>query len=430
MNYADSLQLLYERSDPERGPGFWSGGGDPTMGPQRTRAMLAEAGNPQDRIACFHVAGSTGKGTTCIYLAAGLRRLGQSVGLYTQPHLHSYRERLQVDRTPISGAQFAAAAARAFGFEAASRRRGPDLGPATTFELTTVMAFDWFAHRGVDSAVIETGLGGRLDATNVISAPAGVLLTPIESEHAKILGPGISRIASEKAAIVRPGSAVASAPQSAAAARVIEARCRQIDARLSFLASDEVRMAAKHIAAPQLAASAALALRALAMTGRGRARSGMIEHLAGEDLPARCEVVAAVPPLIIDGGHTVRAMASLAEFVAGRFAGRAAQVVFGCSRDKPASDLLGVWRARAAGLHLCAADHPRATAPSVLAGAVGSEGISQYPDVSSALAAARRAAGGEGVVVATGSMHLAAAARSEALGTAPEFEPIPATART
>lgn len=428
MNYAAALERLYARSDPERGPGFWSGGGDPNMGPERARAMLAVAGDPQDAMNCFHIAGSTGKGSTAMYLAAALSGPGPGAGLYTQPHLHSYRERLQIGAVPISEAEFADEFERVLEYEDASRRHGPDLGPATTYELTTVMAFDWFRRRGARFAVIETGLGGRLDATNVLSAPAGVLLTPIESEHAAILGPGLARIAAEKVAIVKPGSAVVSAPQSSAVTGVICRHCRGQGARLQFLEPADVAAARRLIRAPQLAASAALAAKILAGGPMADRPAGALERIARARLPARCEVIAGCPPLVVDGGHTAKAMELLAEFVGERFGGRSIQLVFGCSADKPAADLLEPWRGRVAGLHLCAARHPRATRPSALAAVPGFARRATHPDVPRALAGAGLAAGNDGVVVATGSMHVAAAARSERHGIAERPEPIPAAA--
>lgn len=425
MNYAEALKRLYARSDPERGPGFWSGGGDPDMGPQRARAMLAVAGDPQDDLRCFHIAGSTGKGSTAMYLAASLAEQGHLTGLYTQPHLHSYRERLQIGSAPISGAEFAAAFERVLEYEDASRRRGPDLGPATTYELTTVMAFDWFRRRGARFVVIETGLGGRLDATNVLSAPAAVLLTPIELEHERILGPGLARIAAEKAAIIKTGSVVVSAAQAAAATRVIAERCRRQNARLHVVGPTEIASARRLVKAPQLAASAALALKGLALRQAVSDPARILARMAETSLPARCEVMAGRPPLVVDGGHTARAMEHLVEFVACRFGGRGVQLVFGCSTDKPAAVLLESWRGRIAGLHLCAAQHPRATPPAALAGAIGFGRTTTYPDVPAALAGAGAAAGAEGLVVATGSMHVAAAARSEARGLAGNPEPIP-----
>ena len=147
--------------------------------------------------------------------------------------------------------------------------------------------------------------------------------------------------------------------------------------------------------------------------------------MAETSLPARCEVIAGRPPLVVDGGHTARAMEHLAEFVGDRFGDRNVQLVFGCSTDKPASDLLESWRGRIAGLHLCAAKHPRATSPEVLAGTIGFGRPATYPDVPAAFAGAGAAAGVDGLVVATGSMHVAAAARSEAKGLAGYREPIP-----
>ena len=399
------------------------------MGPERTRAMLAEADHPQQKLACFHVAGSTGKGTACIYLAAALGRLGHAVGLYTQPHLHSYRERIQLGLEPIPADEFAAGFTRALGYERAYRRRGPDLGPATTFELTTVMAFDWFARRQARFAVIETGLGGRLDATNVLSAPACVLLTPIGVEHTQILGKDLDQIAAEKAAVAKPGRPIACAPQPPAAGAVVAERARAVGARLQTLRPSEIKAARQKIPAPQLAASAALAARALTLAGTVESPQSVLDYMAATPLPARCEWFPGSPALLVDGGHTVYAMNRLAEYIGDRFGDRSVQLVFGCSADKPASRLLAAWAGRIAGLHLCAAPHPRAAAPRLLATVESPVRQQTYSDVEGALAGARAAADPGSLIVATGSMHLAAAVRALALDIGTTREQIPAPPR-
>ncbi len=423
MNYPDSLASLYRRSDPERGPGFWSGVDEVELGVERTRALLAAAGNPQDNYSCLHVAGSTGKGTTCFYLAAALKAAGIRVGLYTQPHLHSFRERLQIGFDPIAEPEFATQFARAIRFEDRARERCPEFGPATTFELSTVMALDWFARRRVDVAVIETGLGGRLDATNALSNKRAVAITPIGLEHTQILGTDLAAIAGEKAAIIRPGVGVASAAADPAAAAVIAMRCKREGAPLLTVSAELVNRIGQHFRARHLAQDAALALLTLKTGGFAIPHERAVMAMAKTELPARCEVFDGSPPMVVDGAHTGAAMAALAEMLREQFAGRRINLVFGQSRDKDPGTLLKAFHSPSCRLHLCRAHHPRAADPPALAAQLADFAAECHDSVEAALAAAR--ADREGVVVVAGSMFVAAAARAQIAGIAGPPETIP-----
>ena len=202
-----------------RGPGGLCGGtGAHTPAAERARRSAA-------RLTCAHVGGSKGKGSVCALVAAAAEAAGLRTGAYTQPHLHSFRERVARRpahrparlRRPLSTDSAAS--------EALTAAHSED-GPYSTFELATVLALLWFAERQVDLAVIEVGLGGRLDATRVID-PAVVGLTTIVLEHTRVLGDSLAAIAHEKAGIIKPGVPVVAAAQSEEALSVFRAACRR-----------------------------------------------------------------------------------------------------------------------------------------------------------------------------------------------------------
>ena len=180
-------------------------GTQPSFELDRMRRILDALGRPEQRWPALHVAGTNGKGSTCAMLASALRESGYRVGLYSSPHLHSLRERIQVDGRPISEAavcDWLDAQAGLFAREPAT----------TTFEALTALAFDHFAREAVDIAVVEVGLGGRLDSTNLVE-PAVCAITPIGMDHAEVLGPTLSVIARDKAGILKPGVPAVIAPR-------------------------------------------------------------------------------------------------------------------------------------------------------------------------------------------------------------------------
>ena len=212
MTYAEALRWIYGFADLERGVGH-AGREAYAAGPSRTRRLLRALGDPHRDLTCAHVAGSKGKGSVCALVASAAEAAGLRTGAYTQPHLHSFRERVAVDGRPIEPRDFANLCRRlAPQVERLSAAHSED-GPYSTFELATVLALLWFAEQEVDLAVIEVGLGGRLDATRVID-PAVVGLTTIVLEHTRVLGESLEAIAGEKAGIIKPGVPVIAAKQS------------------------------------------------------------------------------------------------------------------------------------------------------------------------------------------------------------------------
>ena len=237
MSYAEALQYLYSFIDWERGIGY---GVDspPRFTLDRIRALLRVLDNPHQRFASVHIAGSKGKGSTAAILESVLRASGLRTGLYTQPHLHSFRERVRIDNRPIGSETFARLVERIAGAVETLDSVHPILGKPTTYELATALGFLCFAEAAVDMAVVEVGLGGRLDATNVIS-PRVSVITSISLEHTAILGDTLTAIAREKAGIVKEGGLLVHAPNPADVLSVFRETCEERGARI--IAADETR---------------------------------------------------------------------------------------------------------------------------------------------------------------------------------------------
>ncbi|HEX8967898.1 MAG TPA: Mur ligase family protein, partial [Chloroflexota bacterium] len=233
---AAGLAWLYSLADQERGVGW-----NPRASPDaqwklgRTRALLDLAGAPDRQLRIALVAGTKGKGSTCAMLASVLGAAGVRCGLYTKPHLQSYRERVRVDGAAISPSVFGAAVERARGY---ARQLPDEAGEPTTFEVTTALALEVFAREGCQVGVIEVGLGGRLDATNATDPELSVI-TSISYDHTAILGRTLGAIASEKAGILRPGRTALLAEQRPTAMRALKRACRALGARCQVIAPME-----------------------------------------------------------------------------------------------------------------------------------------------------------------------------------------------
>ena len=230
MDYAGALQYLYSFVDWERGIGFGVGA-PPRFTLDRIRALLRILENPHLRFSSVHIAGSKGKGSTAAIVESILRAAGSRTGLYTQPHLHTFRERVRVDNVPVEPEVFARLVERVAVAVESLNAAQPNLGKPTTYELATALGFLCFAEAVVDVAVVEVGLGGRLDATNVLT-PLVSVVTSISLEHTAILGDTLAAVAREKAGIIKEGGVLVHAPNPAAVERVFQEVCAERRARL------------------------------------------------------------------------------------------------------------------------------------------------------------------------------------------------------
>ncbi|MGB3327475.1 MAG: folylpolyglutamate synthase/dihydrofolate synthase family protein [Thermomicrobiales bacterium] len=437
FRYTDALAAIWERSGYDRGfiSNPFAGDEAARLGLRRTEAILARFGNPHHRYAIVHVAGSKGKGSTTTMIDAILRAAGERTGRYISPHLHSYRERIAVDDAPISKEDFARLTRQALEATRLIEREQPELGEVTAWELTTAMALIWYAEAGCTWAVIEVGLGGTLDATNVVS-PAVSVITRLDYEHTAVLGDTIEEIAANKAGIIKPGAPVVSAHQVPAAMEVIAQRAELMGSRLliqdrdfattgtdtAFSYRDDRRelggLSASLIGRHQVEnAGLAIAAAQLAIDPPETAIRTGLAHVVN---PGRFEIVTVPggPTVVIDGAHTPIAAAALRLAIEERFPGQQAHLVVGMLQGKDADKVLANLAPIAASWHLAPLDTPRTMAVQDLAPAVphADRPIHRHASVATALTAAMTASP-HALIVVTGSLSTAAEARV-ALGLA------------
>lgn len=358
FTYPDSVRFLYALGNEIK---------TAKLGLERIRAVLAALGDPQRAYRVVHVAGTNGKGSTCAMIEAGLRATGVRTGLFTSPHLVEPTERIQVDGTPVSTEQFQQA------FQVVhdcAERLDLDCHP-TYFETVTAMAFWLFRELGVETAVVETGLGGRLDATNVVE-PVLTVITPIDFDHEAYLGHTLEAIAGEKGGILKAGVPAVFAKQRPEAAAVLEARAEElgvpvtraeeleirdleIDSRGSRFSGIVCPLAGEHQV--DNAVTAALALRALGVSTDG---------IALAQWPGRLEYVAPNPDILLDGAHNPAGARALARYLERFFPNRRIWMVYGAMRDKAVEEVTGILFPLASELIFPVLDSSRALRPEAL----------------------------------------------------------------
>jgi len=417
-----------------------------TFSLDRMRRLLERLGSPERGLRSVHVAGTKGKGSTAALVHAIALECGLKAGLYTSPHLVDIRERIRIGREDIRPNDLARLIAAA---RPAVERLRQEGDPATFFEIFTALAFGFFAEAGVDLAVVEVGLGGRLDATNVLRPDVSVI-TAISLDHVEQLGGTISSIAAEKAGIVKTGVPVVSQPQAPEAMEVVERACREVGAPLALVGREVtyawspasegrrlgIRLSVRTPAAEYrdlfvplmgehqaINASSAIAAaeRAGPLAGRltpERVRAafasvtwpGRMEFMPGERGHG-LQAPRGTPDILLDGAHNRASMERLAEGVSRHFPGRRLVVVFASAADKDIDGMLAVLAERIRGTPVVftRTDNPRAADPADLASrfaALGGQGADTAADVPAALGRAAALALPDGLVVACGSLYL------------------------
>jgi dihydrofolate synthase/folylpolyglutamate synthase len=391
------------------------------LGLDTIQGILAELGNPHQRFSAIHVAGTNGKGSVASTLAHILRLAGFRVGLYTSPHLVRFNERICVNGHPIDDQQVVDAYATVK--QAVRGDRTP-----TFFELTTAMAFSEFGRRKVDWAVIETGMGGRLDATNAI-LPALAIITNIALEHRDYLGGTLAQIAAEKAGIIKPLIPLVTGIQQKTARSVIYRTAEHLGAPVyskgkafrlrreankcfTYFGLDHTwRQMRTNLEGRHQADNAALVLAAcelLMRNGLTLSRDLVARGLASQYWPGRLEVVCKEPLVILDGAHNPAAARLLGNHLARRYAGRRIIMVVGILKDKPYPVML---KALLKPCHEAIFTQPKIhrALPAERLESCGRPWVSQrtiIPDVSSAVAAALASATANDVVCIAGSLYV------------------------
>ncbi|GBD24283.1 Folylpolyglutamate synthase [bacterium HR29] len=440
MNYDEALRYILSFTDMERGVQVSN---SPAQSLESMRSLLARLGNPQEGRRTIHVTGSKGKGSISTMVDAILREAGFRTSLYTSPHLHSFTERIAIDGLPVDEDVFAHGleAIRA-AVEAEQAATG---GNVSTFGILTALFF-WLAREaGAEWQVVEVGIGGTWDATNVFERVEAAIIGPVSLEHTHILGPTPEAIARDKSGIVKPGCVCILAPQrSPGVVEVVRERCEAVGAELVEVAASYRAERGEHhpwgqaftvqgpggrhhLRTPLLgwhqaenAMTAVATAEALAARGVPITPAAIAEGIARARIPGRLEVMGQRPLIVADGAHNAESAAALVRALREYFTWRRCFVVVGCTADK---DVRGIGQAlsRIADLLICTRfANPRAMDPYVLIQEIGFLGPAAVAEesVAGAIETARHHAREDDLIVVTGSLYVVAEGRAHVLGDA------------
>lgn len=460
-NYEQAIEFLFRRINYERITGAAYSVDDFRL--DRTRELLARLDNPHEKIPAVHVAGTKGKGSTAAMIAAALTAAGYRTGLFTSPHISAFEERMAVDGVlPTPGGIVELVNSVLDAVTALDKTPG-EMSP-TYFEIATAMAWLYFLRQGVHVAVLEVGLGGRLDATN-LCRPEVTVITTISRDHTRQLGSRLDQIAGEKAGIVKPGVPLVTGVTAREALMAIEAVCRERGAPIDRLGIEfthryrpadsvvptgragdgghsregdgghsppytpagevdvwtagqewtnvPVPLVGEHQA--RNAAVAVAALARLAQRGWGVPMEALRSGLARVHWPGRIEVLRREPTVIVDAAHNWAAIEALLQTLDDRFPARRRVLVFAATRDKDVSGMLRQLLPRFDSVILtCYQNNPRAVRVEELvrmAGDLSDAPFHWAPDPASAWKLAQRFAGPADLICITGSFFVAAELR-------------------
>jgi len=421
---------------------------------ERIKDFLDIIGNPQGFLRCIHIAGTKGKGSTCAFITYILKHAGYKVGLYTSPHLSDFRERIRILNpkslpvrqagkipNPKSTEDFEGMISKYELTELTSRLKpfiekyneSSKYGPLSFFEVYTSLAFVYFKERKVDFAVLETGLGGRLDATNVVN-PYVCAITSLSYEHTQKLGNSLREIATEKAGIIKVQNrkprnqklVVISAPQEKEAMGVIRNKCKEVGAILYEAAEDitfqkinngfsvkgifgeypdlKTRLLGNH----QLVnATVAIAvIEALRLHNIGVGIDSIRDGIYNTVWPGRCEVISKNPLIVLDGAQNIASVRALKETIKEDFKYKKLILVLGISCDKDIKGMCNELNALADEVILTRANNPRASSPDTLARYFNGKAVHKTDNIQGAKQKAKDTARKEDLVLVTGSLFV------------------------
>ena len=389
-------------------------------GLERIGELLEKLGNPQKRLRFVHIAGTNGKGSCAAMTASVLKAAGYKTGLYTSPYLYRFNERMQIGGKQIGDEALAEIVTRVRPIAEAMADH------PTEFELITAAALLWFAQEQCDVVVLEVGLGGRFDATNIIDAPEVAVIMNIGLDHTAVLGDTIEQIALEKAGIIKPGTAAVLFQQSESVTRLVRARCEELDVSLRIpdfsaihsefdsLYGQTFRYQGEAYALPLLGThqlkNAATVLEVVdVLRGRGwRLEQSDVEHgLYAVSWPGRFELLSEEPLFIVDGGHNPQCAQTVAENLLRYFPDKRRILLLGVLKDKDVSGLTDRLDP-VADEYLCITpESPRALTAEALAELLGRYGkpVTVCGSIRDGVSAALERADGDSVVCAVGSLY-------------------------
>ena len=406
---------------------------------RRVEALLARLGNPHLQSKSVHVAGSKGKGSTAAMIASVLTKAGYTTGLFTSPHLHFYNERIRVNNRLISNDEITDLIAR-IKPEVEAVNKEAAYGKLTTFEITTVLGFSYFAKKKVDFQVIEVGLGGRLDATNVLQ-PEVCVITPISYEHTDLLGNTLTAIATEKSGIIKEGCIVVSSPQVDEADAAIASACRKQGAKLIRVGQDIAfkslrfndmqqslivngRLGNYKLTIPLLgqyqltnAATVIAALEVLIEKGNKIPLKRIVQGMKEVNWEGRLQVLNRHPLVVVDGAHNQDSAQKLRQALGEYFKFDKAILIIGMSSDKDLSGIVAELAPAFEKVIVTRSTHPRAMATAAIAAEFEKYGIDtqQIDDIAAAVPLALSLTGEKDMICVTGSLFVAAGAIEQAM---------------
>jgi dihydrofolate synthase/folylpolyglutamate synthase len=428
MNYQEAIKYLYSLGHETLAM---------KLGLNSVRSLSKAFDEPQKKFPAVHIAGTNGKGSTAAMVASIARAAGMRTGLYTSPHLISATERIRVGEDEIAEEDFArlATVVREAGERLVADQVLP--APPTFFEQMTMIAFLYFAEREVDLAVLEVGLGGRLDATNICE-PVVTAITPVGFDHQQYLGDTLAAIAGEKAGIIKPGVPVVVAPQEDEAMKAIIARCEELNAPMIETAKPfevEAAVGAENIGRYRFRYRTSVGEYDAQLNLRGRHQitnalvaihlaeqlriagfdipaPAIVEGLSDAEWPGRLEMIRVSPspaPLLLDGAHNVAGARALRDFLDEHFSRVPITIVFGAMADKAIAEMAEILFPVAQQIILTKIANVRAAEPSAMAEAIASlnRSVACAGNVAEALTEASRVTPPEGLIVACGSLFLA-----------------------
>jgi dihydrofolate synthase/folylpolyglutamate synthase len=399
------------------------------LGLERISTLLDAMDNPQRNFPSVHVAGTNGKGSVCAMIESGLRAAGRRTGLFTSPHLVEPTERIRINGHAVTKDDFAAAFETVHAVAGRLLDSGAIDAHPTYFETVTAMAFQMFRDSGVETAVVEVGLGGRLDATNVITPELSVI-TPIDYDHESWLGSSLTAIAAEKAGILKPGVPAVLARQrpealdrlletaAACGTEVTHSSCwrirdlqlhaggsRFIAARPGLDVEIECNLAGEHQVDNAVTAVAAL--------DKLRIGSRAIEDgIRGARWPGRLELVSRAPEIILDGAHNPAGVRALAAYIERFYSDRRVWLIYATMRDKSVAEIGETLAPLASDVILTSVDSARALRPEALLPLFDAQRVRIAPRLADALDLVHREAGADDAVFITGSLFLVGEARA------------------
>lgn len=342
-------------------------------GLERTQALLAAMGNPERRLKYIHIAGTNGKGSTAAMLSAVLQKAGYKVGMFTSPYLQRFHERMQINGQPISDGELSSTTARVAPLAEAMTDR------PTEFELMTCVGFQWFADQNCDIVVLETGMGGRLDATNVIEHPEVCVITAIGLDHTRELGGTLTLIAGEKAGILKPGAPVVLYEAPAEVDEVISGACARLGCPLTRTSPGSIRVHADNLEGQEFDYPPFSRLRLSLLGAHQRQNAATVletllvlrekswnipdtaiyEGLAAARWPGRFEILRREPLFIADGGHNPQCASALGANLAAYFPHRPIHLLLGVMADKDWQTVMDLVAPLAASFTTVTPENPR-----------------------------------------------------------------------